>query len=62
MGDWNIDMVKSGDTISQVNDRYNNMDELKVIKDRAQPIWKELYANMLDVFSRFADDVLKCYR
>ena len=62
MGDWNIDMVKSGDTISQVNDRYNNMDELKVIRERAQPIWKELYANMLDVFSRFADDVLKCYR
>jgi polysaccharide pyruvyl transferase WcaK-like protein len=57
-GEWNIDMMQTDDTIGAVIDRYNHLDELKVLKEQATPIWNQIDATIQEAFSCFAQEVL----
>ncbi len=55
--DWNIDMVKSPDVVSQIKDRYHRIDQLTAIKAEAKPRWDRLDQVMADSFGEFAKQV-----
>jgi len=59
--DWNIDMIQSSDVVQQVIDRYRRLGELPALREREQPVWKNLYDVMFNTFQSFATDV-QAYR
>jgi polysaccharide pyruvyl transferase WcaK-like protein len=61
-GEWNIDMVKTADVVSEVADRYARLGELEGIREAAQPLWDRSYAAMADGFGRFASEVAAASR
>jgi polysaccharide pyruvyl transferase WcaK-like protein len=58
MGGWNIDMVRGGDVVEEVINRYRRLNELAKLRAEVQSRWNELYANMAGAFRQFSDDVL----
>ena len=56
-GAWNIDMVRDGDVVAQVEDRFRRLKELRSLRASARPAWQKLHDTMSDTFRRFAQDV-----
>lgn len=59
--DWSINMITS-DVISQVIDRYRQLDRLVAIRASAEKQWSELYEVMKSTFCSFARDVQQAAR
>lgn len=56
--DWNIDMVKTPDVVSEVKDRYARLGELEQRKRDTRPIWDALDKTMKESFDAFAKEVI----
>ena len=59
--DWSINMVTS-DVVSQVIDRYRQLDRLVAMRALAEKKWSELYEVMASTFCSFAKDVQQAAR
>ncbi len=57
-GSWNIDLVRSGDVVDEVIERYRRLEDLATLRTAAQPQWSHLYDVIAGTFRRFAADVL----
>lgn len=60
-GDWNIDMIRSPDTVGDVADRLNRLKELPAIRKAAEPVWQRLHNEMDSSLGSFAKAV-RAYR
>ncbi|MDX1929820.1 MAG: polysaccharide pyruvyl transferase family protein [Pirellulaceae bacterium] len=60
-GDWNIDMVQNDDVLGHVRDRYRRLDELPILKERNQSLWRSLDNSMSNSFCEFAN-LVRTYR
>jgi polysaccharide pyruvyl transferase WcaK-like protein len=58
LGDWNIDMVRGGDPVENVKDRYRRLNELPEILNRARhKEWAQVEEVMRRSFAGFVKDV-----
>jgi hypothetical protein len=57
LGRWNIDMVRSDDTVSEVYERLQRLDELDALRVEARFRWQELYKINSRTFREFAREV-----
>ena len=57
LGDWNIDMVSSPDTVAEVIDRYTRLSDFDDVCASARMGWSDLCSLMSDTFSAFASEV-----
>jgi polysaccharide pyruvyl transferase WcaK-like protein len=55
--DWNINMLRSSDPVSDVIDRYQRLGELPERRIKAEPIWTSLDNMMRSTFLSFANEV-----
>lgn len=56
-GEWNINLMRTGDLVAEVIDRYRRIKELPQLREQAAPVWSDLHAAMLDTTKAFAEDV-----
>jgi hypothetical protein len=59
-GSWNIDLVQSADLVADVVNRHDRLGELDGMRERAKPIWDQLYSTMQQGFATFAEKVNAC--
>jgi polysaccharide pyruvyl transferase WcaK-like protein len=53
-GEWNIDIVKSGDVVGEVSERLANLNRIAGIKKTAAPQWARLKHTQDSAMKRFA--------
>jgi hypothetical protein len=58
-GEWNIDIVKSADPVSDVADRLDHLDELESIKSAAAGRWASLKNTQDTALREFARAVCR---
>jgi hypothetical protein len=56
-GDWNIDIVRSGNVLAEVADRMAHLDRLPAIRKAAGARWAALKQAQDSAMRRFADAV-----
>jgi len=57
LGAWNLDMVRSDNTVAEVVDRIDRIGEFPKVREEAQKVWAGFHTTMSDAFAKFATDV-----
>ena len=57
LGEWNIDLMRTGDLLEEVRDRFQRLEELRALRARVQHRWNDLYSLTKMTFREFANDV-----
>ena len=57
LGSWNINMIHYDDVVDQVIDRYQRLEELRLLLIHARKTWDQLYSIISSTFKKFATDV-----
>jgi polysaccharide pyruvyl transferase WcaK-like protein len=58
-GEWNIDIVKSHDTLGEIKDRLGSLDRLSAIRAEAEVAWSAIKKTQNSALTMFADAVRK---
>ena len=59
MSDWNINLMETGDLLKAIKDKFEHIEDMKKVREKAQKTWKGLYGIMSGTFRSFAADVNK---
>jgi hypothetical protein len=59
LGEWNIDMVVAKDTVEEVINRVNRLDEFPSIRRDVKSAWQKYYDVMSSAFAGFSQDVAR---
>jgi hypothetical protein len=58
-GEWNIDIVKSHDTLGEIKGRLGSLDRLSAIRAEAEVVWSAIKKTQNSALATFADAVRK---
>lgn len=59
---WNINMLAVEDVPTAVADRLGRQEDLRQTRERAAPLWQDLYQGMSEAFAQFASQVKAYHR
>ncbi|MCK5341998.1 MAG: hypothetical protein KAR20_01260, partial [Candidatus Heimdallarchaeota archaeon] len=54
---WDINMMHYDDVVDQVIDRYQRLEELRLLLIHTRKTWDQLYSIISSTFKKFATDV-----